>query len=86
MIDYVLNSKQAKKLFEENSILIDGADIITVQQARKLFKDDVVEFANRSEMNKRRSLGIEGYLYCGFVDMVTLHNVRMINSGVDCYA
>lgn len=81
MIDYTLNAKQAKRLFEENSVYIEGADIITVDRAQKLFGEPAIEFANRSEANKREKYGIKGYCYCGFVDMVTMHNIRMISSG-----
>lgn len=81
MIDQVLNSKQAKRLFEENSVYIDGADIVTVNRAQELFERDAVDYAEQNGANQINSKGVKGFDFLGFTDMVTFHNVKMISSG-----
>lgn len=81
MIDQVLNSKQAKRLFEENAVYIDGADIVTVNRAQELFEKDAVDYAEQNGTNQINSKGVKGFDFLGFMDMVTFHNVKMISSG-----
>lgn len=86
MIDHVLNSKQAKKVFEANSVYIDGMDIITVKRARELFSKDAVDFAERTAAhNKVNSFGVVGFTYLGFVDICTVHNADLVKKGKDIH-
>ena len=80
MVNYVLNSKKARVLFEENAICIRGNDILTEKRANMLFEKEVIDYASRVEENKINAFGIIGFNYLGFINMVTLHNVRMINA------
>ena len=80
MVDQILNSKQAKRLFEENSVYIDGSDIVTVKRAQELFEKDVVDYAD-----KINSKGIKGIDYCGFMGMITAHNIKVISAGREIY-
>lgn len=80
MVDQILNSKQAKRLFEENSVYIDGSDIVTVKRAQELFGKTVVDYAD-----KITHKGIKGIDYCGFMEMITAHNVNVISAGKEVY-
>lgn len=81
MVNRVLNSKQAKRLFDENAVYICGTDMVTVQRAQELFEKEAVDYAEQNGTNKINLKGVKGFDYCGFMDMVTVHNINMLASG-----
>ena len=84
-----INLEQAEKVFKENSIYINGFDVMTEQTAKKIFGEKICDNALNYDDNTiygiyynvfySGKLRVEYFTRDGFMRLVTYNNIVMLN-------